>query len=357
MSSTIRKQQIDEIKNYNQNINRQALAKSYNQVALWELERPESTPRGLEFSTKNEISINNIQILLQERLSVLNKVVSGGQISEKEVRILEKLSDMTDAYNKLIQPILTSRFDPSFRVQARNVLLKIKEPVEGILIGFKEIFRDIEDFGVGNVKGFVEAFTLYDYIHYQIDKEDYKLISIENLQSRIPQILSKLPRDVQELYIGVSERYEPQRAVILKSMPRKEESPEEIAEREAIKRQKARDKELLRESDEAFQAKRTRDLTGIEDFGKFIGSTRKELGDFYVDTYVEKMTPSQLGMLRNIKEQNREPKKTKLMKEYIDGIFQTGIYREGAEADPAIRRLMTAPKVKRSFLSETYREV
>ena len=69
------------------------------------------------------------------------------------------------------------------------------------------------------------------------------------------------------------------------------------------------------------------------------------------------MTPAQLGMLRNIKEQNREPKKTKLMKEYIDGLFQTGIYREGAEADPATRRLMAAPKVKRSFLSETYREI
>jgi len=361
MSSTIRKQQIDEIKNYNQNINRQALAKSYNQVALWELERPELTPKGLEFSTKNEISINNIQVLLQERLSVLNKVIGDGKISEKEVRIIEKLSDMIDAYNKLIQPILTSRFDPSFRVQARNVLLKIKEPVVGIIIGLRDIFDDIYTFGVGNVKGLVEAYALYDYIKYQIEKEDYKFITIENLQSRIPQLLSKISnKDVQELYIGVSERYEPQRAVALKSMPRKEEDPEERAEREAERqeriKQKAREEQILREGKEAFQAKRTRDLTGINNFDKFIGSTRDELGDFYVDTYVEKMTPQQLGVLRNIKEQNREPKKTKLMKEYIDGIFKTGIYTEGAEADPTKRRLMTAPKVKRSFLSEIYRE-
>lgn len=348
MSSTIRKQQIYEIKNYNQNINRQALAKSYNQVALWELDRPELTQRGVEFATKNEISINNIQVLLQERLSVLNKVISDGKISEKEVRILEKLSDMTDAYNKLIQPILTSRFDPSFRVQARNVLLKIKEPIEGIIFGFKEIFSEIEVFGVGNVKGFVEAYTLYDYINYQIEKEDYKLITIENLQSRIPQILSKLPRDVQDLYINVSERYEPQRAVILKSMPRKEESPDERAERDAIKqeriKQKQREQEILREGKEAFQAQRIKDFAGIDDFGKFIASTRKELGDFYVDNYVEKMTPEQLGILRNIQQTTREPRKTKIMKDFIDGIFNTG-----AEADPATRRLMTLPKPKRQL--------
>jgi len=324
MSSTIRKQQIDEIKNYNQNINRQALAKTYSQVALWELERPELTPKGLEFSTKNEISINNIQVLLQERLSVLNKVISDSKISEKEVRILEKLSDMTDAYNKLIQPILTSRFDPSFRVQARNVLLKIKEPVTGIIIGFNDIFDDIYDFGVGNVKGFVEAYALYDYIKYQIDKEDYKIITIENLQSRIPQLLRKLPSEVQQLYIGVSERYEPQRAVILKSMPRKEEDPEEVAERQERIKQKAREKQMLKEGQEAFEAKRFRDLTGIPDIEQFRRKLINRYGDYY-GQFFEMMTPSDLAQLRQfdtdvINQSLTITQRNKVKKEMEEGI-------------------------------------
>jgi hypothetical protein len=236
MSSTVRKQQIDEIKNYNQNINRQALAKSYNQVALWELERPTITPKGVELTTKTELSINNIQLLLQERLNVLNKLVEKTQLTERELSPLEKIPDVVNAYNKVIEPLLNSRFDPSFRNQAKNALQKIKEPISGIIFGFEEIFmilnRNIKPGQIGfvnmDITGLVEAYTLYKYINYQIDKEDYKLISVENLKSRIPSTLSNLPRSIQLIYTKRKERFQPQRAAALRGLTRKEQLGEFI---------------------------------------------------------------------------------------------------------------------------------
>lgn len=312
MSSTIRKQQIDEIKNYNQNINRQALAKSYNQVALWELERPELTPRGVELTTKTELSVNNIQLLLQERLNVLQKLVEKKQLTVSEIRPLEKISDIVDAYNKLIEPLLNSRYDPSQRNQAKNALQKIKEPITGIIFGFNEIFSIIDKnirpgqlgvllSGKIDISGLVEAFTLYKYINYQIDKEDYKLISVENLKSRISTTLSDLPTNIQYLYVKSTERFQPQRAAALRGLIRKEQIGETPYE--------------------DIQASVYKSTTGISDFDKFIGDLRKSIGDYYVDTFVVNMTKPQLGFIKQFQGLKDKKEAARRTKNYIDSIF------------------------------------
>jgi len=109
MSSTIRRQQIDEIKNYNQNIDRQALAKSYNQVALWELERPEITPKGTEISLKTDEKVNSLVLQLNEKLVVLDRVVNSRKITEKELNTITKYADIVSSYNELIEPLINSR--------------------------------------------------------------------------------------------------------------------------------------------------------------------------------------------------------------------------------------------------------
>lgn len=327
MSSTIRKQQIDEIKNYNQNINRQALAKSYNQVALWELDRPELTPRGVELTTKTELSINNIQLLLQERLNILNKLVDKTQLTQGELKPLEKLSDVVDAYNKVIEPLLDSRFDPSFRNQAKNALQKIKEPITGVIFGFDEIFsiinKNIRPGQLSGIRiditGLVEAYTLYKYINYQIDKEDYKLISVENLKSRITSTLSNLPQNIQFFYTKSKERFQPQRATALSGLPRKEQIGES--------------------SYQDIQAQRYTDFTGVPDFDKFIGDLRKTLGDYYVDNFVSNMTKPQLGTLKTIQSLTDKREATRKSKEYIDSIFKE---------DSSLPKSITKPPTPRS---------
>jgi hypothetical protein len=327
MSSTIRKQQIDEIKNYNQNINRQALAKSYNQVALWELERPQLTPKGVELTTKTELSINNIQLLLQERLNVLQKLIDKKQLTVAEIRPLEKISDVVDAYNKVIEPLLNSRFDPSFRNQAKNALQKIKEPITGVIFGFDEIFgiinKNIKPGAISGLRtditGLVEAFTLYKYINYQIDKEDYKLISVENLKSRITSTLSNLPSNIQFIYTSSKERFQPQRAAAIGRLPRKEQIGETPYQ--------------------DIQAQRYKDFSGVPDFDKFIGDLRKTLGDYYVDTFVVNMTKPQLGFIKQFQSLTDKKEATRKTKEYIDNIFQ----------DPsALPKSITKPPTPRS---------
>ena len=212
MSSTIRRQQIDEIKNYNQNIDRQALAKSYNQVALWELERPEITPKGTEISLKTDEKVNSLVLQLNEKLVVLDRVVNSRKITEKELNTITKYADIVSSYNELIEPLINSRYDASNRTIARGALTKIKQPIVGLIVGFKNIFENLYNYNISNVKGLVEAFVVYDYINYQIDKEDYKRISIELLKSRIPQILSKIPKEIQDLYLLSQSKYEPLRA-------------------------------------------------------------------------------------------------------------------------------------------------
>jgi len=323
MSSTIRKQQIDEIKNYDQNINRQALAKSYNQVALWELERPQITPKGVELTTKTELSINNIQLLLQERLNVLQKLIEKKQLTVSEVRPLEKIADVVDAYNKVIEPLLDSRYDPSFRNQAKNALQKIKEPITGVIYGFDEIFgiinRNIKPGQLSFlnqmknvITGLVEAFTLYKYINYQIDKEDYKLISVENLKSRITPTLSNLPSGIQNLYTNTKERFQPQRAAAIGRLPRKEQIGESIYQ------------DL---QEDTYKA-----TTGIPDFDKFIGDLRKTLGNYYVDNFVSKMTKPQLGTIKQFQGLKDKKEATRRTKAYIDNIF-------GNTEDPELERL------------------
>jgi hypothetical protein len=212
MSSTIRKQQIDEIKNYNQNIDRQALAKSYNQVALWELEKPELTPRGTEIGLKTDEKVNALILQLNEKLVVLDRVVNSRKITEKELNVITKYADVVNSYNELIEPLLNSRYDASNRTLARGALTKIKQPLVGLIVGLKNIFENFDNYNISNVKGLVEAFVLYDYMNYQVDKEDYKKITIELLKSRIPQIYSKIPKEVQDLYLLSQSKYEPLRA-------------------------------------------------------------------------------------------------------------------------------------------------
>jgi hypothetical protein len=212
MSSTIRKQQIEEIKNYNQNINRQALAKSYSQVALWELERPELTPKGTETGLKTDENVNNLNLLLNEKLVVLDRVVNTGKLTEKELNVITKFADVVRSYNTLIEPLVNSRYDNSIKTLARSALTRVKEPIVGLIIGFRQLFDNFESYNISNVKGLVESFVVYDYINYQIDKEDYKTISIELLKSRIPQIYSKVPKEIQDLYMLSQTKYEPLRA-------------------------------------------------------------------------------------------------------------------------------------------------
>jgi len=212
MSSTIRKQQIEEIKNYNQNINRQALAKTYSQVALWELQRPDLTPIGTETGLKTDENVNNLNLLLNEKLVVLDRVVNTGKLTEKELNVITKFADVVRSYNTLIEPLVNSRYDNSIKTLARSALTRVKQPIVGLIVGFKQLFDEISNFNIKNIKGLVEAFVVYDYINYQIDKEDYKTISIEFLKSRIPQIYSKVPKEIQDLYMLSQSKYEPLRA-------------------------------------------------------------------------------------------------------------------------------------------------
>lgn len=207
MSSTVRRQEIDEIKNYNQNINRQALAKTYAQVALWELERPELSPITGEFSARTETNTENLINLLNERLNLVDRTLNRGSATEKDSRDFSKITDVIGEYNKLISPLLQSRFDSRIKSVAKSSLIRIKQPIVGLLIGFKNILKNLSFYGEENVKSYVEAFTVYDFINYQIDKEDYKNINLSDLKSRIPLALGQLPKEVQELYNVSQTRY------------------------------------------------------------------------------------------------------------------------------------------------------
>lgn len=216
MSSTLRKQQIEEIKNYNQNINRQVLAKAHSQIALWELERPELTPITSEFTSTIDAETENLKVLLNEKLSLLDKVIEQESITEKEFKSITKYSDVVVKYNELISPLLKARFDYKYKSLAKNATITIKQEIVGINIGFKKLLENISNFGVANVKIYIESFTVYDFINYQIDTENYQLITVNVLKSRIPQILSKLPEDVQLLYVKSQKMYEPLRASVRK---------------------------------------------------------------------------------------------------------------------------------------------
>jgi hypothetical protein len=216
MSSTLRRQQIEEIKNYNQNINRQVLAKAHSQVALWELERPELTPITSEFTATIETDTENLKVLLNEKLSLLDKVIEEGSITEKEFKSITKYSDIVQKYNELITPLLKGRFDYKYKSIAKNATITIKQEIVGLNIGFKKLLDNIGVFGSSKVKIYVESFSVYDFINYQIDTENYQIITINVLKSRIPQILSKLPEEVQLLYVKSQKMYEPLRASVRK---------------------------------------------------------------------------------------------------------------------------------------------
>jgi hypothetical protein len=207
MSSTLRQQQIDELKNYNQNINRQALAKTYSQVALWELERPEITPTSGELSKSIEEQSEKLQELLNEKLITLDRVISSGRGSEKDLKVLKNYSDVVSSFNRLIEPLLKSRFDSRFKQIAKSELVRIKDEVVGLSIGYKKLLKNLGNFGMENIKAYIEAYAVYDFIDYQIDTENYQVLKIDNLKSRIPQLLLKLPEEVQLEYAQFQKRY------------------------------------------------------------------------------------------------------------------------------------------------------
>ena len=207
MSSTLRQQQIEELKNYNQNINRQALAKTYSQVALWELERPEITPTSGELSKSIEEQSEKLQELLNEKLITLDRVISSGRGSEKDLKVLKNYSDVVSSFNRLIEPLLKSRFDSRFKQIAKSELVRIKDEVVGLSIGYKKLLKNLGNYGMENIKAYIEAYAVYDFIDYQIDTENYQVLKIDNLKSRIPQLLLKLPEEVQLEYAQFQKRY------------------------------------------------------------------------------------------------------------------------------------------------------
>lgn len=209
MSSTLRKQQIEELKNYNQNINRQALAKTYSQVALWELERPEMTSQSGEFTAKTDVNTETLITLLNEKLSSADRMITRGRPNTKDIDILTKITDTVADYNKLIEPLLQGRSDSRIKSVAKSSLIKLTQPVVGLKMALKDnILQDIQTYGVENVRAYVNAYILYDYIEYQINTEDYKRITKVELESRASSSLRELPEEVQGLYRVSKERFE-----------------------------------------------------------------------------------------------------------------------------------------------------
>jgi hypothetical protein len=241
MSSTLRQQQIKEIRNYQQNIDRQALAKTYNQVALWELEKPELTVQSGELSQRIEEDSEKLQALLNEKLVTLDRVISSGKGTERDLKVLKNYSDVITSFNRLIEPLLKSKFDSKFKQIAKSELVKIKDEVVGLSIGYKKLLQNLGNFGMENIKAYTEAYAVYDFIDYQIDTENYQVLKVDNLKSRIPQLLSKLPEEVQLEYAQFQKRY----SDIKK--PKKERDEDETIEEIRAKELRAKPEEISEE--------------------------------------------------------------------------------------------------------------